>query len=141
MLTVLIVSQILSWIVILGLGIALTAIGIDSEHTRHQQLDQRTRQQAGIEPAHHGTPVMAAYAAGNGRRSPPANPTTGKIQIDGTLFSGRDFELAVYNACGKMILQQKNSRVIDFSPFGKGIYFLTIKSASGEKIGKKIVVI
>jgi threonyl-tRNA synthetase len=37
-----------------------------------------------------------------------------------------------------MILQQKNSRVIDFSPFGKGIYFLTIKSASGEKIGKKI---
>jgi len=68
------------------------------------------------------------------------NPTSGKINISGSLVENNDYEITVFNVCGKIILQQRNTPEMDLTSFGKGIYFLSLKSETGETISRKIVV-
>lgn len=68
------------------------------------------------------------------------NPSTGMIQISGSIIEGNDFELCVYDLCGKIQFQNRNTQNIDLSKLQNGIYYLTITSGN-NRINKRITII
>ncbi|NVO03869.1 MAG: aryl-sulfate sulfotransferase [Bacteroidetes bacterium] len=68
------------------------------------------------------------------------NPTTGIINISDVNSVG-DFELNVFNAYGKLVLNLKNSKTVDLSNFSNGIYYLSIQIENERAINKKIILI
>lgn len=66
------------------------------------------------------------------------NPTTGIITIDSDLLKKGEFEVAVYDVYGKLLLKNKNNLSIDLSTLDNGIYFVSISSESLGTINKKI---
>jgi hypothetical protein len=69
------------------------------------------------------------------------NPSTGIISIN----NANDFEqVIIYNQIGAVVFEQKtipSTMSIDLSVFGKGIYYLNMKSANGTYISKKVIII
>ena len=65
------------------------------------------------------------------------NPTTGTVDICGYLINNDDFEIIVYNNCGEIVLQAKNSSFFDLSGFENGTYYFTVISGK-NKVNQKI---
>jgi hypothetical protein len=66
------------------------------------------------------------------------NPTTGLINLDNDFSLNNDFEIIVYNAYGKIIINEKNSEILNLSEFSNGIYYLHVKTR-GKIMNKKII--
>ncbi|MFH0866147.1 MAG: aryl-sulfate sulfotransferase [Bacteroidota bacterium] len=56
------------------------------------------------------------------------NPTTGILNIAGSVVENQNFEICIYNTYGKLILKKKNTIIIDLFDFDNGMYFLQIIS-------------
>ena len=67
--------------------------------------------------------------------------TTGIINIDATYAGNNDLEVTVYDAYGKIIFQENNSKTIDLTEFSNGIYYLLCKPENYNVISKKIILI
>lgn len=67
------------------------------------------------------------------------NPTTGILTIDG--LQGLEYETIVYSLSGKTLLQRSNAGTLDLSGYDAGIYYVTIRTASGMSINKKVSLI
>ncbi len=68
------------------------------------------------------------------------NPTNGIVTLEGAIIDKYDFEISVFDLCGKMQFQERNVNVVDLTNLQAGIYYLTI--TSGEiRINKKLTII
>jgi len=68
------------------------------------------------------------------------NPSTGLIYVNGLSEEMSEFEIFVYDLCGKVLYQSKNEKNLDLSELQNGIYYLTIISGN-NKVNKKISLI
>jgi hypothetical protein len=68
------------------------------------------------------------------------NPTTGLINLDNDSSLNNDFEIIVYNGYGKIIINEKNSKILNLSEYSNGIYYLYVKT-EGKIMNKKIILI
>ena len=72
------------------------------------------------------------------------NPTNGELYIDITTLEVQDFTISVINTLGQTVkevkqMQSNGGKIkIDLSDKNTGVYFVTVKSASGSKV-KRIV--
>jgi hypothetical protein len=72
------------------------------------------------------------------------NPTNGELNIDITTLEVQDFTISVINTLGQTVKEVKHMQSnggkikIDLSDKNTGVYFVTVKSASGSKV-KRIV--
>jgi len=69
------------------------------------------------------------------------NPTSGIINIEGTITDGKNFEITICNNLGKVIARVNNLKTIDMSKFENGIYFLKVKSENNDIFKEKIIII
>jgi hypothetical protein len=68
------------------------------------------------------------------------NPSTGIIILKGSILEKNNFEIEVFDLCGKLQFQTNSEKEIDLSLLQEGIYYITI--SSGEtKINKKLTII
>ena len=73
------------------------------------------------------------------------NPSQGNINIDFGNLKG-DLQINVYDIIGKSIynklvhVSNKNIETIDLTNQAKGIYFITLKTNTGEKVSKKVII-
>ncbi|HNW98431.1 MAG TPA: aryl-sulfate sulfotransferase [Bacteroidales bacterium] len=68
------------------------------------------------------------------------NPTTGTINLNDEFTEDNNFEVFVYNSYGEIIIQEKNSKLLDLSAYSNGIYYITVKSENKNIVNKKIVI-
>lgn len=69
------------------------------------------------------------------------NPTSALITLDKNYFNGNDYDISVFDSYGKLIVQQKNSPVVNLTHCQVGIYNVMIQSGKTGTINKKIVLI
>jgi hypothetical protein len=69
------------------------------------------------------------------------NPTTGIINLEWISIQNFNYSIILYDAFGKMYLNEKNLKLVDLSEFNNGIYYLQIKSEDQHTINKKIILI
>ena len=67
------------------------------------------------------------------------NPSNGIINIEDTYLTGKRFELFVYDAVGRLIIQNKNIYQLNLAEFGNGIYYITIQPENAKIINTKII--
>lgn len=68
------------------------------------------------------------------------NPSSGIISIQDKNLTAKRFELYVYDAVGKLLIQNKTIYQLDLSEFGNGIYYLTIKPENSNAINTKVII-
>lgn len=66
------------------------------------------------------------------------NPTNGVINIDFNQSTTLDYQIALMDAYGKILINNKNLKSIDITSYSNGFYYLQIES-EGRKFTKKIV--
>ncbi len=68
------------------------------------------------------------------------NPTSGKCTISKatTLNSNEDYSIAIYDATGKLLLEQKRGTEIDLTDYAAGIYFAKITGGTFSEVQKII---
>lgn len=69
------------------------------------------------------------------------NPTTGVVNIDNKIFAGKEFEVTVYDALGKKLINEKNVFTLDLSGYESGLYFMSATSEGSVTVNKKISVV
>ncbi len=67
------------------------------------------------------------------------NPSSGIVNIEDTYLTGKRFELFVYDAVGRIIIQNKNIYQLNLAEFENGIYYITIKPENAKIINTKII--
>jgi hypothetical protein len=67
------------------------------------------------------------------------NPTTGEINIQDAYLSGKKFDIFVYDAVGRLIIQNKNLYQLNLSEFENGVYYITLKPENAKTINSKII--
>jgi hypothetical protein len=73
------------------------------------------------------------------------NPSQGIINIDLALLKTGYAQIEIYDILGKsvynkdIIITENTKEVVDLSNQAKGIYFISIKTSSGEKFSRKII--
>jgi len=67
------------------------------------------------------------------------NPTNGIITIQDTYLSGKRFDIYVYDALGRLLIQNKTMYELNLSEFENGIYYITIKPENAKTINTKII--
>lgn len=68
------------------------------------------------------------------------NPSNGIVYIKDVNNSGRNFEVFVLSAIGKVVLHNKTLYQFDLSEYGNGVYTVVIRSEDGNTKQTKIVV-
>ncbi|TND07868.1 MAG: Uncharacterized protein FD123_2858 [Bacteroidetes bacterium] len=56
------------------------------------------------------------------------NPTNGILNFKGDFFENGEFEISIYDAYGRLVMQSKNEKSIDMSAFANGIYHARVRS-------------
>lgn len=67
------------------------------------------------------------------------NPTSGIVNIQDTYLTGKRFDIFVYDALGRVIIQNKNIYQLNLAEFEKGIYYITIQPENSKSINSKII--
>lgn len=67
------------------------------------------------------------------------NPSNGIVNIEDTYLTGKRFKLFVYDAVGRLIIQNKNIYQLNLAEFGNGIYYITIQPENAKIINTKII--
>lgn len=65
------------------------------------------------------------------------NPTSGMVKVDG-IKTGSDFEVAITDAVGRVVLQERNNKSFDLSAYPNGLYLLTLKQVGQLDMTKKL---
>ncbi len=68
------------------------------------------------------------------------NPSSGIVNILDTYLSGKRFEIFVYDAVGRLLVQNKTIYQLDLSEFGNGVYYITIVPEKSKTINSKIII-
>ena len=68
------------------------------------------------------------------------NPSTGIININGSLIEMNDYEILVFDLCGKILYQDKNVNIVDLSELKQGLYYVTIISGE-KKVNRKLTIL
>ena len=58
------------------------------------------------------------------------NPTSGMLYLDGPMAA----EATLHDAAGRLLLRTQQARQLDLSPLAKGLYFLQLTDAKGNRI-------
>lgn len=66
------------------------------------------------------------------------NPTSGLITIDDWYIKSMGYSVKVVDAFGKTVFETENNNKIDLSTYESGVYFVTIYTADGMLINKRI---
>jgi hypothetical protein len=66
------------------------------------------------------------------------NPTTGIIKISEIKLENKNFDVAVYDSFGKLILKKGNQTIIDLSAYSNGLYFLQLRT-DNKILNSKII--
>jgi hypothetical protein len=66
------------------------------------------------------------------------NPTLGIMSIESNFLNNKNYEVFVYNTHGKLLLQEKNSKLLNLSEFSIGMYFLVVKPENVNSITRKL---
>ncbi|MFN8299656.1 MAG: aryl-sulfate sulfotransferase [Chitinophagales bacterium] len=69
------------------------------------------------------------------------NPAKDQLYLKGDIISAGNYETVIYNAFGQMVLTAPNTQVIDITGLASGMYMVTVKSAEGSVIKRKISVL
>jgi hypothetical protein len=67
------------------------------------------------------------------------NPTNSIVILEGTALQN-DFEITFYDQTGRIVMQNKNSKMMHVDELSAGIYFVSIHFLSGEKAFKRLVI-
>jgi hypothetical protein len=67
------------------------------------------------------------------------NPSNGIINISDESLSGKHFEVFVYDATGKLIIQNRTLYQLNLTEFGKGVYMVRIKPENEEGQSFKVI--
>jgi hypothetical protein len=78
------------------------------------------------------TSIAGRIATGNTIKLYP-NPTQSKVFIE----SDFDIDVRVTDAVGRLIIYQKDAKMIDLEPYADAMYFFTINNKEGEVIAKE----
>ena len=68
------------------------------------------------------------------------NPSTGIININDASLSGKHFEIFVYDAMGKLILQNRTMYQLNLAEFGSGVYLVKIRLVDGGERGFRVTI-
>ena len=68
------------------------------------------------------------------------NPSNGLVYIQDEKFSGKRFEIFVYDVNGKLVLKNKTIYQLNLRDFGSGIYQVMIVPENAPAISRKIVI-
>jgi hypothetical protein len=66
------------------------------------------------------------------------NPTLGIMSIESDFLNNKNYEVFVYTTYGKLLLKEKNSKVINLSGFSNGMYLLVVKPENVNSINRKL---
>ena len=66
------------------------------------------------------------------------NPVTEKLYIN--VPSGSVFKITLQDLSGRIVLIEKNTEVLDVSMLNKGMYIISVETATGKRIEKKLVI-
>ncbi|MBX7180643.1 MAG: aryl-sulfate sulfotransferase [Bacteroidia bacterium] len=69
------------------------------------------------------------------------NPSNGKVYINNIGLNGESFNVEVFDPVGRSILTAANSKEIDLSGYGNGIYLLAIAEQGKSTVYKRIMII
>lgn len=64
------------------------------------------------------------------------NPTTGILNIAGSMAENQKFEIYIYDTYGKLILKKYNTVILNLSNFDNGLYFLLLKTKNNTASNK-----
>ena len=66
------------------------------------------------------------------------NPTNGKLTIDDWYIKAGGYKVTITDALGNVVLSELNNNTIDLSSFESGIYFVSVYTAEGYLIQKRV---
>lgn len=66
------------------------------------------------------------------------NPSSGVVTIDDWYIKSMGYTVTVIDSYGKLLLTVDNTNKVDLSTFNNGVYFISIQTADGIVINKKI---
>jgi len=69
------------------------------------------------------------------------NPTNGIVTIDASILVGTNYEVAIIDLIGKLVLKEKNVSVLDLTSFENGVYIIKITGETGCSVSKRISLI
>ena len=69
------------------------------------------------------------------------NPTNGIVTIDASILVGINYEVAIFDLVGKLVLKEKNVSSIDLSAYENGVYIIKITSITAGSVSKRISLI
>lgn len=68
------------------------------------------------------------------------NPSTGIVNISDVDLTGKRFDVFVYDAVGRLLVQNKTIYQLDLSEFGNGVYYISITPENSKTINSKIII-
>lgn len=68
------------------------------------------------------------------------NPSSGIVNIQDTFSTGKRFDIFVYDALGKLILQNKTLYQLDLSEYGNGMYTIAIQPENAKPIHTRVII-
>jgi hypothetical protein len=69
------------------------------------------------------------------------NPTNGIVTIDPSILVGINYEVAIFDLVGKLVLKEKNVSVLDLTSFENGVYIIKLTSETAASFSKRISLI
>jgi hypothetical protein len=69
------------------------------------------------------------------------NPSTGIVNIEGAFSYAVNYEVTVTDLVGRMILQVKNQKSVDLSPYENGLYNFTVRTGDGKILSQKMTLV
>ncbi|MCK6648377.1 MAG: aryl-sulfate sulfotransferase [Bacteroidia bacterium] len=68
------------------------------------------------------------------------NPSSGIVNIQDTFSTGKRFDIFVYDALGKLVLQNKTVYQLDLSEYGNGMYTIAIQPENAKPIHTRVII-
>ncbi|MBL7888219.1 MAG: aryl-sulfate sulfotransferase [Bacteroidia bacterium] len=68
------------------------------------------------------------------------NPSSGIVNIQDTFSTGKRFDIFVYDALGKIVLQNKTLYQLDLSEYGNGMYTIAIQPENAKPIHTRVII-
>ncbi len=68
------------------------------------------------------------------------NPSSGIVNIQDTFSTGKRFDVFVFDALGRLVLQNKTLYQLDLSEYGNGIYTISIQPENAKPIHTRVII-
>lgn len=92
-----------------------------------------------LEFVYTNTAISSEYYATDLQVSP--NPTNAMLYLTGAALEKGNYQVYVFDACGKIVLTAQNEAKMDVSFLSNGVYSLLVKNPDNQSFTQKIVVI